>query len=470
MSRPLPPPRPAADTTAQLVLRPTHVSNFSLLKTLPGDASQAAAEGLQRIKAGTLIDGVYRVIGPLGSGSMGIVLLAEDESLDRRVAIKFVHSSLHRQDFIERFTAEARALARVSHPNVLQIYAFGEHDGAPYFATEFVEGQTLEQWLVRGGAQPDVEVALEILDGVCDGVAAIHAADTVHRDLKPGNVLLDAKLRPHIANLGLAMLCRDDVETGPEVVGTPAYMAPEIAFATDFAPAAPALADVYSLGCMTYELLTARPPFEAERHGGSPVALILQHRIGTVVPPSVVRPGLPVEFDAVIMRALAKDPADRTPSVEAFRRELTEARAGASSSAVRILVADDHEDFRGSLEIILGLEFPGADIECVGDGQSALEAFDRKRPSVAILDLQMPGLDGMQLTRSIRERDPLGTVPILIMTASGGSREWERLAALGADRFFVKPIVVEDVVAMVRQFIKGARSGSRPPRPIADAD
>ena len=283
MSRPLPPPRPAADTTAQLVLRPTHVSNFSLLKTLPGDASQAAAEGLQRIKAGTLIDGVYRVIGPLGSGSMGIVLLAEDESLDRRVAIKFVHSSLHRQDFIERFTAEARALARVSHPNVLQIYAFGEHDGAPYFATEFVEGQTLEQWLVRGGAQPDVEVALEILDGVCDGVAAIHAADTVHRNLKPGNVLLDAKLRPHIADLGLAMLCRDDVETGPEVVGTPAYMAPEIAFATDFAPAAPALADVYSLGCMTYELLTARPPFEAERHGGSPVGLILQHRIGTVV-------------------------------------------------------------------------------------------------------------------------------------------------------------------------------------------
>ncbi len=444
------------------------VSTYSLLKTLPSDSSQAAAEGLQRIAAGTLIDGVYRVIGPLGSGAMGVVLLAEDESLDRRVAIKFVHPTLHRHDFIERFTAEARALARVSHPNVVQIYAFGEHDGAPYFATEFVEGQTLEQWLSRSGQHPDVNVALDILDGVCDGVAAIHAADTVHRDLKPGNVLLDTKLRPHIADLGLAVLCRDDVDTGPEVVGTPAYMAPEIAFASDFAPAPHSLADVYSLGCMTYELLTGRPPFEAERHGGSPVGLILQHRTGTVTPPSVTRPDLSPDFDRVILRALAKDPAERTPSVVAFQRELAAARAGSSSASLRILVADDHDDFRESLEIVLGLEFPGADIECVRDGTSALEAFDRKRPTLTILDLQMPGLDGMQLTQLIRRRDPTATIPILIMTASGASREWEHLAALGADRFFVKPIVIEDLVAIVRQFQK-ARPVSRPPRPLAES-
>jgi DNA-binding response OmpR family regulator len=101
---------------------------------------------------------------------------------------------------------------------------------------------------------------------------------------------------------------------------------------------------------------------------------------------------------------------------------------------------------------MLRMEFPGADIECVNDGTSALAAFDRKRPTVAILDLQMPGIDGVELTRLIRSRDP--EMPILIMTASGGPREWQHLAALGANRFFVKPIVFDDVVAVVRQFVR----------------
>jgi serine/threonine protein kinase len=435
------------------------VPDLSLLQTLPADASEAGTDDLLRIEPGTLVGGVYRVIGPLGSGSMGVVLLAQDESLDRRVAIKFIHSSLDSDDFKERFTSEARAMARVSHPNVLQIYAFGEHDGARYFAMEFIEGQTLEQWLAASDSFPDIDVAVGILDGVCAGLEAIHAAETVHRDLKPGNVLLDAAMRPHIADLGLAMLCREDPVTRPELVGTPAYMAPEIAFAKEYGPAAPSLADVYSLGCMTYEILTGRPPYETDGRGQ--MGLILQHRIGNVTAPSLVRPGLAVELDGVVLRALAKDPTERTPSVEAFRRELTAAFSG-TSEPVRILVADDHEDFRGSLELILGLEFPGAQIECVGDGMAALAAFDRQRPSVAIIDLRMPRMDGMKLTELLRERDPAATMPIIVLTASGGPKEWAQLAAMGADRFFVKPVVVEDVVAMVRRCLK--ERTSRPPR------
>ncbi len=434
------------------------VSDLSNLETLP--AGTADDSGLLHIEPGTLIDEVYRVLGPLGSGSMGIVLLAQDERLDRRVAIKCIHSELQPDDFRERFTAEARAMARVSHPNVLQIYTFGQHSGSPYFAMEFIEGQTLEQWL-RSGSPPDLDVGLKILDGVCDGLAAIHAAETVHRDLKPSNVLLDSRLKPHIADLGLAMLCREDAATRTEIVGTPAYMAPEIAFASEFAPAAPALADVYSLGCMAYEVLTGQPPYAAEGQ----MRLILQHMVGTLAAPSAVRPELAPEFDDIVTRALARNPAERTPSVEAFRRELKAAREG-GVEPVRILVADDHDDFRGSLEIILGLEFPGAEIECVADGVSALAAFDRKRPSVTLLDLRMPGLDGIQLTALLRERDPMATVPIIVMTASGGPKEWQELAALGADRFFVKPVVLDDVVAMVRRCLR-ERSGSRPPRSVA---
>ena len=433
------------------------MSDFTDHRTQPAYQPGAQDKASLGLEPGTLIDGVYRVLGPLGSGSMGVVLLAEDVSLDRRVAIKFIHSALQPDDFRDRFTAEARAMARVSHPNVLQIYAFGQHAGSPYFAMEFIEGQTVEQWL-RTGSPPDLDTALTILDGVCAGLAAIHAAETVHRDLKPSNVLLDAHHKPHIADLGLAMICREDAATRSEIVGTPAYMAPEIAFASEFAPAPPALADVYSLGCLAYEMLTGAPPYEGEGQMG----LILQHMVGTLLSPSAVRPGLPPELDDMVLRALAKNPAERTPSVEAFRRELTAAREG-NSEPVRILVADDHDDFRGSLEIILGLEFPGAEIECVADGISALAAFDRKRPSVTLLDLRMPGLDGMQLTALLRERDPNATVPIIVLTASGGPKEWAELAAMGADRFFVKPVVVDDVVAMVRRCLR-ERSGSRPPR------
>ena len=160
---------------------------------------------------------------------MGEVLLAEDMVLSRRVAIKFVHPWLLDESFRERFMGEARAMARVSHPNVLQIYAFAEHEGSPYFVMEFVDGRSLADWLDEGPRPMDVDVAIDVLAQTCLGVAAIHAADTVHRDLKPSNILLDGALRPRVADLGLALLRREDGQGGKaEVVGTPDYMAPEI--------------------------------------------------------------------------------------------------------------------------------------------------------------------------------------------------------------------------------------------------
>src|SRR5688500_880943 len=126
------------------------------------------------IAPGTLIGGSYRLMGELGRGAMGVVLLALDERLQRRVAIKFIRSDVVEPGFYARFTQEARAMARVNHPNVLCIYAFGEHEGTPYFVSELVEGVTLEAWLAARRAPPDFETALRILDDMCKGVAAIH--------------------------------------------------------------------------------------------------------------------------------------------------------------------------------------------------------------------------------------------------------------------------------------------------------
>jgi serine/threonine-protein kinase len=413
---------------------------------------------------GTVVGDGYRVLGRLGGGAMGVVLLALDERLDRKVAIKLIRPELSWSDFRERFVSEARAMARVNHPNVLHIHSFGEYQNIPYFVMELVEGRTLDQWLATGPSPPELETALRILRDVCRGVAAIHAADTLHRDLKPSNILLDAELRAHVADLGLSVLCRGPSKA--EVVGTPAYMAPEITSQDEIDPALRQRADVYSLGCIAYELITGHRPSEDE----DAIARLLKHDDApprSARAPSLLRPGLPAAFDEVIMRALAEDPSERTPSAEAFARALAAARLG-SSEPDRILVAEDDDDFRTILGAALTREFPDAEIDCVGDGRAALESFERKRPSVVLLDLCIPTLGGLELTGLMRARESSSTTPIIVLTGSGGPDEWKRLSAMGADRFLVKPVHLDDVVATVRRVLR-ERSHSSPPSGAPEA-
>jgi eukaryotic-like serine/threonine-protein kinase len=411
--------------------------------------------------AGTLIDGHYRLIRPLGRGGMGVVLLARDEVLDRDVALKLIRAGGSDSDLRDRFLTEARAMARVNHPNVLQIHAFGHHEGTPYLVMEFVEGQTVGAWLrsaTRSGGLPNIEASLRIVEAICLGTQAIHDAKTVHGDLKPSNVLLDADLRVRVADLGLAQLDRDLQRSGTrEIAGTISYMAPEIALERTVEPELLARADVYSLGCIAYELLTGQLPLR----GPATLAALLDRAVTTPVAPSVQRPEIDPALDQIVLRELAKDPAARTPSAEAFRRELVAAR-GSTREPVRILVAEDDRDFRELLELLLRSEFPHAEIETVEDGAQALAAFDARPHSVVIIDLRMPNLDGLQLTTLLRARPTASRVPIIVLTASGGADEWRKLSAMGADGFLVKPVNLEDVVTLVRRAL-GDRSRSGPP-------
>jgi len=290
---------------------------------------------------------------------------------------------------------------------------------------------------------------------VCRGVSAIHAAGTVHCDLKPSNVLLDGQLRVRVADLGLAAPYVAGGVT-KVIAGTPEYMAPELTSDADH-PASPS-SDVYALGCIAYELLTGELPFD----GQSVLALMVQHASEMPIPPSQRRPGLPQAFDEVILNALAKKPAERTSSVDLFRRSLKEARV-ASVEPVRILVAEDDADFRDLLALKLSIEFPDADIVCVENGQALLEAFEQKPASVVMIDLLMPILDGVAVTTLLRARPEAANVPIIVMTASGGPQEWKLLASLGADRFLVKPVNLDDMVTLLRNAIR--ERSSNPPSP-----
>jgi eukaryotic-like serine/threonine-protein kinase len=401
------------------------------------------------IAPGTLIGGSYRLIGELGRGAMGVVLLAMDERLQRRVAIKFIRSDVVEPGFYARFTQEARAMARVNHPNVLCIYAFGEHEGTPYFVSELVEGVTLEAWLAVRQNPPDLETALTILDDVCKGVAAIHAAGTVHRDLKPSNILVDSELRTRVADFGVSTRYAGTTTAASEMAGTPAYMAPEVAI-SEGQPGTPSpLSDIYSLGCVAYELLVGRRPFQALGE----FSWIVQHATQPVPVPSSLRHDLPRSFDRVLINALAKTPEARTPSVDDLRRGLRAASREALEPE-RILVAEDDEDFRDVLRIALCGAFPSADVECVADGRAALDSLEKNPASVALIDLRMPVLDGVALTAALRQRESSARMPIIVLTGRGGAREWQALSSMGADRFLVKPVNLDDVVTLIRRSLR----------------
>jgi len=167
------------------------------------------------------------------------------------------------------------------------------------------------------------------------------------------------------------------------------------------------------------------------------------------------------------LKALQKRPHDRYASADQFRRALKEARAD-SVEPVRILVAEDDPDFRDLLALKLSMEFPDADIVCVDNGGDLVAAFDQKAASVVMVDLQMPILDGVAVTATLRSRPEARNVPIIVMTASGGPQDWKLLSSLGADRFLVKPVNLDDVVATLRNAVR-ERASTPPAAPVATA-
>jgi serine/threonine-protein kinase len=408
--------------------------------------------------AGTLIDGTYRVIGPLGQGGMGSVVLALDERLQREVAIKLIHPAYGAaSDARERFLAEARAMARVKHENVVEIYAFGELDDVPYFVMEYVPGTSIANWLddlILANRLPSVDESLGYLDQVCRGLTAIHAAGTVHGDLKPNNVLLGPASRVAIADLGLSRLF--DTQSGAgdlPLAGTPAYMPPE-----QMMPDVPAAllprADVYALGVLAYEMLTGDLPYDIED-----VQDMLRVHARRKAPrlPSDVRPRLNRVFDDVLLGALRFDVNERTATADDVRRQLLRARESMQARVddLRILVADDDGDFLDLAREALDYAFPGADIETVSDGEQALAAIDRTPANLAVIDLDMPRMNGVELTMALRASHDLA---IIVCTAAGGAPDWKLLQSLGAEGFLVKPIDPYALVTLARKALDARRA------------
>jgi eukaryotic-like serine/threonine-protein kinase len=420
--------------------------------TEPSTDTSQAESGLealeQALAPGTQLGSHYRILRKLGSGGMGLVLLAHDERLMREVAVKFVAPALLLQaDSHQRFLDEARAMARVRHPNVVEIFTFDEHQGRPYFVMEYVPGITADSWFrerMLAGGPPPLDEVLGIIEQCCRGASAIHHSGAIHGDLKPQNVLLGPSFRVALADLGLAHMLERGAVT--EAAGTPAYMAPESG-ATHHDAALLRRRDVYSLGVMTYQFLTGQQPYRVRRVPGGQALL----REGRALPVSQLREELPATFDAVLERALALDPRERFDSIDSLRRELMRARRAASERkfAARILAVDDDPDFLALVDRSLRAALPGIQVVCAPDGARALEELAQRPFDLLLLDLRLPDYNGVELTASIRAEERGRRMPILVVTAHGGGRDWQLLSALGADGFLVKPVDPHALAAMV---------------------
>jgi len=406
--------------------------------------------------------GSYHVVAKIGRGGMATVYRAYHPGLDRYVAIKVLPDLLADDPASQqRFQQEARSVARLKHPNILEVFDFGYEDGLAYLVLELVEGGTLAD---RVGRPMELREAVGLLEQLAGALDHAHARGILHRDLKPSNILLREDGTPVLADFGLARMLGSlhRMTQRGTVMGTPEYMSPEQASDEPMGPAS----DIYSFAVVAYEMLTGRVPFQAD----TPAATLLSHVTKAMPPTRELRGELSAHIEEALRRALAKRPEDRYASAAAFVAALKPAAWPSPSTgdlqpalpvtrrlapAARIpvvLVVDDGPANRELIEACLA----GVDcqVRTAEDGTSALKSIQASPPDLVLLDVQMPGIDGYEVCRRIKAAPATRLIPVVMITSL--DRTSDRVMALdcGADDYMTKPVDRIELVARVRSALR----------------
>lgn len=310
----------------------------------------------------------YEIDGVLGQGGMAKVFRGTDRVLGRTVAVKVLSPQFaDDQSFVARFRREAQAAAGLNHPNIVGVFDTGSHQDVHYIVMEYVEGKTLRDALRDDGPLLP-ERAAEIADAVARALGSAHEAGLVHRDIKPGNIMLTSDGEVKVMDFGIARTTSGDTLTQTAaVLGTASYLSPEQAQGQ----AVDLRSDIYSLGCVLYEMLTGRPPFA----GDSPVAIAYKHVRDDPPLPSRVNGDVPPDLEAVVMKCLAKNPENRYASAQELREDLGRMLQGVPTLATPVMAGDSTEMLTHRHEgtaVMTGVEGPPPEEE-------------RRRPWVPIL-------------------------------------------------------------------------------------
>lgn len=382
---------------------------------------------------GTVLEGKYKVKHVLGRGAMGVVYLAEDTYLARKAAIKVLSPQFQRdKELVGRFRREAVAMAAVHHPNLVQIYTFGVHDGFSYFVMEYLDGESLANVIQRRLDEEELtplDEAVGIIVQVLKGLGALHSAGIVHRDVKPANILLSKDFRVALTDFGLVRPVEASLGKTLDLDGTPMYLAPERFRKMEVKEEHAHLCDIYSLGATLYELLTGSPPFETDNI----VEVLEMHYRREPPKPSALRPELLKGIDRVVQKAMAKDPVHRYQTSEEMRRALIEARslpeAGMEEVEERVrsfLLIDPDWESQEILHRTLKLSYPDASVLCCKDGEMGLSYMREARPQVAVVDQDAPRMNALELCSVLRD-EPDVQPPVLIVLARSVDPLCERL-------------------------------------------
>jgi eukaryotic-like serine/threonine-protein kinase len=345
-----------------------------------------------RLEAGQQIGSRYTLVRRIGSGGMADVWSADDQMLGRQVALKFLHDRFGADEqFVERFRREAQAAAGLQHPNIVSVYDRGEHEGRYFIAMEYVQGAALKDLIERGLSPAE---SVEIVRQVLTGVRFAHARGIVHRDLKPHNVLVDHEGRARVTDFGIARAGASEITQTGSVLGTAQYLSPEQAQGLETSGSS----DIYSVGVILYEALTGQVPFEAE----TAVAIALKQVSEPPVPPRQINPAIPPALDAVVLKALAKDPKDRYADATEFLRALDAAEANPDAGGTAVyapidpLPEEEEKDNRWkwiALAILAALIIAGVVFALTRSEQVLVPSVIGKDRQVATDELEAAGFE-----------------------------------------------------------------------------